>query len=409
MERARRVHICVTGGIAAYKAVILARSLIKAGATVQVAMTENARRFVGPLTFQGITQQPVLIETMDHTSEMQMGHINFAQSCDAIIVAPATANIIAKMAHGIADDLVSTLLLAASVPVFVAPAMNSYMYVHAATQANLQTLRARGVHIVEPNSGELACGELGPGRLAEPEQIAEFVEEVLSSTPPQRPPFSLPLANLRGRRVLISAGPTVEWLDPVRFLSNPSSGRTGFSLARVAAEAGAEVVLVHGPVSLTLPVNVRAVPVKTALDMRSAILRELPEADVVIMSAAVADWRPKAPAAEKQAKAGESLSIEMVRNPDILAELGATRQGAHPILVGFAAQTGDPIEAARDKLQRKGVDLIVANDVSRPDLGFASPENQVCFVSHVDVEVLPVLSKSEIARRILTWVSEHLR
>ena len=286
----RRVHLCVSGGIAAYKAVELCRALQKAGADVRVAMTPNARHFVGPLTFQAITHAPVLTATLDPSDEMAIGHIDFAQSCDALVVAPATANLLAKAALGLGDEVVSTVLLATDRPVVIAPAMNTVMFENPAVQANLRTLAARGWHIVSPDAGELACGAVGPGRLPDAEVIVRAVVDALG---PRR---------LAGRRIVVSAGPTREHIDPVRFLSNPSTGRMGFAVAAAAARAGASVTLVHGPVSLTPPAGVRAVPVISAIDMCAAVLAAAEGADAVVMTAAVADYRPEAASETKQKK-----------------------------------------------------------------------------------------------------------
>lgn len=392
----RRIHLCVTGGIAAYKAVELARAFIKAGATVQVAMTHSATQFIGPLTFQGITHQRVLTRTLDPSEEMEIGHIAFAQECDALVVAPATANLLGKAAAGIGDDVVSTVLLAATVPVIAAPAMNTFMYQQPAVQANLSTLAQRGWRLVEPDAGELACGHVGPGRLPPADAILTAVADAIV-TP-----------RLAGKHVVVSAGPTREHLDPVRFLSNPSSGRTGFAIAAAAQALGARVTLVHGPVALTPPAGVTAVPIVSAVDMHAAMQTAATDADAVIMSAAVADWRPATSAQSKEKKRPGKKMVEFVRTPDILAGLGAARTGARPILVGFAAETGDPIASARGKLTRKGADLIVANDVSAPDCGFEGPQNQVWLVSADGEEALPLQAKTRIAERIMGWIADRL-
>ncbi len=396
MLQGREIHLCVCGGIAAYKAVELARRLVRAGARVRVAMTPNARRFVGPLTFQAVTQAPVLTETLDPTEEMEIGHIAFAQRCDAIVVAPATANLIGKAANGLGDEVVSTVLLAANVPVLLAPAMNTFMYENPAVQANLTRLVARGWRVVEPTAGELACGQVGPGRLAEPESIAAAVEALFAPGP------------LAGRRVVVSAGPTREHFDPVRFLSNPSTGRAGFAIAEAARRAGAEVTLVHGPVEIAAPTGVRVVPVTSALEMHAAVLQAAETADAVVMSAAVADYRPAEYAPTKEKKGEEPRTLTFVRNPDILATLGERRAGARPLLVGFAAETGDPVPSALDKLRRKRVDLVVANDVSAPDSGFAVDTNRVWLVGHDGVDALPLQSKRAIGEHLVAWLARRL-
>lgn len=394
-----RIHLCVSGGIAAYKAAGLARVFLKAGATVQVAMTPNAQQFIGPLTFQALTHQPVLTRTLDPSEEMEIGHIAFAQECDALVVAPATANLIGKAAAGIGDDIVSTVLLAATVPVIMAPAMNTFMYDHPAVQANLRILRDRGVTLVTPDAGALACGQVGPGRLPDPEIIVERVAQALRR----------PAAILAGRKVVITAGPTREHLDPVRFLSNPSTGRMGFAVAAAAATAGAEVTLVHGPVSLSPPPGVKAVPVTSCVEMHAAVFAAQP-ADVAIMTAAVADYRPARPVDHKIKKGSGPMQIEMVRNPDILADLGAARRstGGPAVLVGFAAETGHPVASAQGKLARKGADLIVANDVSAAGSGFAGETNQTWLVTAEAVEARPLESKTALAEAIVAWAAARL-
>lgn len=393
----RRIHVCVTGGVAAYKAVEVVRAFSKAGATVQVAMSPNAGQFIGALTFQAVTHQRVLTRTLDASEEMDIGHIEFAQECDALVIAPATANLLGKAAAGIGDDVVSTVLLAATVPIIAAPAMNTFMYENPAVQANLRTLAGRGWHLVEPESGELACGHVGAGRLPPAEQILQATIAAIS--PPQ------PLA---GRHVVVSAGPTREHLDPVRFLSNPSSGRTGFAIADAARRAGARVTLVHGPVALDPPAHVVAVPVVSAVQMYAAMLAHAQDADVVVMSAAVADWRPATASEVKEKKQPGNKSVEFVRTPDILAGLGAARSGERPVLVGFAAETGDPIASARGKLTRKKVDLIVANDVSAPNCGFEGADNTVWFVTATGESALAHQSKTRIAAQLVDWIVQRL-
>jgi phosphopantothenoylcysteine decarboxylase/phosphopantothenate--cysteine ligase len=399
MSTGRTVHVCVCGGVAAYKAVETVRLLQKAGHRVQVAMTANAQQFVGPLTFQAITHAPVLTRTLDASEEMAIGHIEFAQGCDALVVAPCTANMLAKIAHGLGDDVVSTVLLAARVgqtPIVLAPAMNTVMWENPATQANLALLRARGYIVLEPDAGALACGAVGPGRLPEPESIAAAVDLALAPRP------------LAGRRVLITAGPTREHIDPARFLSNPSTGKAGFAIAAAAARAGAQVVVVHGPVTAPVPAGVEAVPVETAREMHAAVMARWAEQDACIMSAAVADYRPETTFEHKVKKLDGPMTITLVRNPDILAEVGAARTGAHPVLVGFAAETGDPVGYARDKLVRKRCDLIVANDVTAPGAGFGTDTNLVHFVT-ADADVaLPMQLKTSVAEQLVAWLVERL-
>ncbi len=396
MLKGRTIHVCVTGGIAAYKAVELTRLLIKAGAQVQVAMSENAQTFVGPLTFQAITQRPVLTRTMDPSEELEIGHIAFAQDPDAIVVAPATANSIAKAALGLGDDLISTVLLATNVPVVIAPAMNTVMYENPAVQRNLSLLRDRGWGIVDPGSGELACGAVGPGRLAELETIVRSVNDA----------FSAPC--LVGRHVVVTAGPTREYLDPVRFLSNPSTGRMGLAVADAARSCGARVTLIHGPISEAIPDGVDATEIVSAQDMYEAVLHASTDADAVFMAAAVADWRAPEVASTKQKKTTGAQKLELVRTTDILATLGQDRQQGGPLLIGWAAETGDPVDAARGKLLRKAADLIVANDVSRADSGFGTDTNAVVLVSRGTQEELPVQSKRAIGDHLIRWLAATL-
>lgn len=414
MLTGRTIHLCVCGGIAAYKAVEIARALQKAGATVRVAMTPNAQAFIGPLTFQAITHHPVLTATLDPSEEMAIGHINFAQACDALVVAPATANMLAKAAVGIGDEIVSTVLLAANVPIVAAPAMNTWMYAHPAVVENLATLRRRGWHIVEPDAGELACGAVGPGRLVEADRV---VAAVVGALDVRRLTVDVVKAGgaLAGKHVVVSAGGTREHLDPVRFLGNPASGRMGFAVAEAVARAGARVTVVHGPVALAPPVGVEALAVTSAQEMHDAIVPLAAGADAVVMTAAVADWRPAEVAATKQKKTDGPVTLTLVRTPDILAALGearaarrATGDAARPVLVGFAAETGDPIEAAQGKLGRKRVDLVVANDVTAAGSGFGVETNRAWFVEASGVRALPLMSKRDLGEAIAAWLVARL-
>ncbi len=397
MLQKRSILLGVTGGIAAYKAVELLRLLKADGADVTVVMTENAKRFVGPATFQALSGRPVADDLWAWRPGMPIEHLALAYAADLAIVAPATANTLAKMAAGIADDLLGTILLAVTAPVLVAPAMNTRMILHPATQANLATLAARGVHIVPAESGTLAAEEAGYGRLAAVETIHARVRELL-----------LAPRDLAGRRVLVTAGPTREPLDPVRFFSNRSSGRMGLAVAAAARNRGAEVTLVAGPIALPCPTGVEMVAVVTAEEMRQAVLAHVAAADVVVMAAAVADYRPSAPERKKIKKTGRGrLVVEFEPTPDILAELGARRGGQ--VLVGFAAETGDPAAAARRKLKEKNLDLVVANDVTVPGAGFDVDTNQVEIFCrdgrHVAVTLAP---KARVAERILDEVVEAL-
>jgi len=389
----RSILLGVTGGIAAYKAVELLRLLKADGADVTVVMTENAKRFVGPATFQALSGRPVADDLWAWRPGMPIEHLALAHAADLAIVAPATANTLAKMAAGIADDLLGTLLLAVTAPVLVAPAMNTRMILHPATQANLATLAARGVHVLPAESGALAAEEAGYGRLAAVETIHARVRELL-----------LTPRDLAGRRVLVTAGPTREPLDPVRFFSNRSSGKMGLAVAAAARNRGAQVTLVAGPIALPGPAGVEMVAVVTAEQMRHAVLAHLEAADVVVMAAAVADYRPSAPGTEKIKKAGRvQLVVEFEPTPDILAELGALR--GPQVLVGFAAETGDPAAAARRKLSEKHLDLVVANDVTLPGTGFDFDTNQVeIFTRDGRSVAVPLAPKAVVAGRILDEV-----
>lgn len=393
------VGLGVTGGIGAYKAVELTRLLQARGHRVQVVMTRNARRFVGPLTFEAITREPVITSQFTPGRNAEIEHIALASGMDVLVVAPATANIIGKFAGGLADDFLSALYLATRAPVLMAPAMNTNMWEHDAVRANIATLRSRGVKFVDPGDGYLACGWVGAGRLAEPETIAEAVDRLLAPA----------VTTLAGRRIVVTAGPTVEDLDAVRFIGNRSSGRMGFAVAEQAAARGADVTLITGPTSLEPPAGVQVTRVRSARDMHAAVMVATVSADAVVMAAAVADYGPVGgPRATKIEKAG-TLTLELERTPDILAELGRQRANAsRPVLVGFAAQTGDPVEAARRKLLAKNVDLVVANDVTMPGAGFDVDTNIVTLVSRDGAQALPLQSKQDVARHILDRVESLL-
>ena len=398
MER-RRVLVAVGGGIAAYKAPELVRVLLRRGCLVRCALTPAGAAFVSPLVLESLTREPVRRELTDPGEERQIGHIELADWAELVLLAPATANRLAKLAGGIADDLVATLLLATRAPVLAAPAMNVNMWEHPATRANVERLRERGVEFVGPGSGELACGWQGAGRLEDTEAIAAEVDRLLA---PQ---------SLAGTRVLVSAGGTREALDPVRALTNRSSGKMGFAVAAEAARRGAQTVLVAAPTWLATPPGVRRIDVESALEMREAVRAEFAASDVAILAAAVADFRPARASARKIKKEaldpGQGLTLELVPNPDILAEVARERD--HRIVVGFAAESHDLVEAARRKLLRKGCDLMVANDVTRSDAGFDVDANAVVFLApDGDVEELPLLPKREVAARLLDRV-EKLR
>ena len=385
------VGLGVCGGIGAYKAVEVARLLQKRGHDVQAVMTRAARRFVGPLTFEAITRRPVATSQFAPGLNAQIEHIALASSFELLLIAPATANVIGKLAHGIADDFLTALALATRAPVLVAPAMNTNMWEHPAVRANVDLLGARGVRFVDPGSGYLACGWIGRGRLAEPEAIASAADALLRRS-----------STLAGRRIVVTAGPTVEDLDPVRFIGNRSSGRMGFALAAEAQTRGADVVLVAGPTSIDPPEVSRVVRVRSARQMHAAVLEHAVGADAVIMAAAVADYTPAGGAASHKIEKGQPLTLRLERTPDILAELGARRgETAAPVLIGFAAETGDPTAAAVRKLVAKQVDLIVANDVTEEGSGFDVPTNRVTLVSAAGTEPLPRMSKMDVAVAVL--------
>ncbi len=395
----RRILVAVTGGIAAYKSPELVRTLRRSGHAVRCAMTREAARFVSPAVLQTLTGNTVRSDLFDPSQEGEIDHIALADWAELVIVAPATANTLAKLAHGLADDMVSAVVLATRAPLLVAPAMNVNMWQHPATQQNLATLRERGVRVVGPEAGELACGWEGEGRMSEPEAIAAAAELALGSR------------GLAGEVVLVTAGGTREAVDAVRFVGNRSSGKMGFAVAREAARRGAEVRLIAGPSVLVTPAGVRRIDVESALEMREAVLAQLPDATIVVKAAAVADFRPTRPSQRKLKKEelaeGATLTLELERTPDILAEI--CRQKGRRVVVGFAAESHDVVENARRKLVRKGCDLLVANDISRDGSGFDAADNTVVFVwPGGEIEELPRLPKSEVASQLLDRV-EKLR
>lgn len=391
----QRILLGVSGGIAAYKAADLARRLQDAGAEVQVVMTESAQQFVTAMTFQALTGRPVRTSLWDPAAEAAMGHIELARWASAVLIAPASADFLARLALGLAGDLLGTVCLATEAPVTVVPAMNRVMWANEATQANIVTLRARGIAVLGPGEGDQACGEVGAGRMLEPAQIVEAMDTSGSS------------ASLSGKHVLISAGPTFEDLDPVRYLGNRSSGKMGFALACEAAAMGAQVTLIAGPVSLATPANVRRVDVRRAAQMRDAVLAELPGQDVYISAAAIADYMPAETRGQKIKKTAESLTLELVRTPDVLSEVAA-----HPnrprVVVGFAAETNDVEKHAKDKLQRKGLDLIAANDVSAAGIGFESEDNALVVFSSDARKTIARGPKRLVARGLLLLIAERL-
>jgi phosphopantothenoylcysteine decarboxylase/phosphopantothenate--cysteine ligase len=392
-----KIALGVSGGIAAYKAAEIVRLLQDRGIHVQVVMTAAAQEFVRPLTFAALSGEKVITDMFGSASgdaqanvEAAIEHIAIAQAIDALVVAPATADVLARFAQGIANDFLSTLYLATTAPVVVAPAMNVNMWNHPATQANLEILRQRGVRIVEPGSGYLACGMTGAGRLAENEAIVAAVMEALGAS-----------QDLAGETVLVTAGPTREKIDPVRYLTNRSSGRMGYAIAEAALRRGARVLLVSGPTAITAPGAAEVTPVETAEDMLATVLKLLPQATVVIKTAAVADFRPKAASEQKIKRKGE-LTLELEPTADILAEVA--RRKTTQIVVGFAAETENVLENARKKLASKSLDAIVVNDVSREGVGFDSDRNAVTIISHSEVAEVPETSKWEVAQRVLDQI-----
>lgn len=391
----KKVLLGVTGGIAAYKAAELARIFIRNGADVQVVMTPAGAEFIAPLTLQSLTGHPAYVEMYTERRDDKIRHIELLEEADVLVIAPATANTIGKMATGIADNLLTTLYLAATCPVVVIPSMNVNMYEHPVVQENLEKLRLRGCQIMDPDAGELACGVYGRGRMPEPEDIYCFTRAALTTK------------DYQGLKALVTAGPTREPLDPVRFISNPSSGMMGYALARALNERGAEVTLISGPTDLAVPAGVKKIAVTTAEQMYEAVLENYDQNRLVIKSAAVSDFRPLEAAPQKVKKNKAVLNLELVANRDILLELGK-QKGEH-ILVGFAAETEDALGNAHDKLLRKNLDLIIANNLKEPGAGFAVQTNRVSIIDRSGaVEELPLMEKEELAHRILDRVAALL-
>ncbi|MGN0183802.1 MAG: bifunctional phosphopantothenoylcysteine decarboxylase/phosphopantothenate--cysteine ligase CoaBC [Aristaeellaceae bacterium] len=392
MLTGKKIVVGVTGGIAAYKACDLVSRLKKRGAQVRVVLTEPACQFVQPLTFETLSGNPAYTDSFDRKYEI--GHVALAKWADLLLIAPATANCMAKMACGVADDLLSTTCLAVRCPVLVAPAMNSAMWRNPATQANLALLRSRGVRFVGPEAGHLACGDDDVGRMSEPEQIVEAVEAILN-----------PLRDLEGLNLLVTAGPTVERIDPVRYITNRSTGKMGYALAEAARDRGANVTLISGPTQLTAPQGVELVRIESSAQLCAAVLERGDQADVVVQAAAPADFRPKHVAERKIKKTGDSMTLELESTTDIAAELGRRKQPGQ-ILVAFAAETNDVMDNARGKLIKKNADLIVANDVSRSDAGFGVDTNVITLITAEDVRALEKMSKRAAADAILSRVRE---
>jgi len=392
----RHVIVAISGGIAAYKGAELVRLLKKQGAVVKVILSRGAREFITPLTMQALSGEPTYTELLDETAEAGMGHIALARWADLFVVAPATADVIARLAQGRADDLLTTVALATPAPVAVAPAMNQQMWANAATQDNLSLLSDRGIHIVGPDAGEQACGDVGPGRLLEPGDIVAALEEKLQHR------------RLSGKHVVITAGPTVEAIDPVRYLSNHSSGKMGYALARACVTAGARVTLISGPVNLVAPERVDLISVTSALEMCEAAVSYAGGADLFIGAAAVADYRPEAAANQKIKKQqGSALSLTLVENPDIIATV-ANLSDRPTAVVGFAAETENLLAHVREKRARKNLDMVIANDVSDPATTFGSDQNAVSLVSEHQEHHLPLASKLIIAEQLTDLLADFL-
>ena len=389
MLKGKTVLLGVTGGIAAYKAAGLASALVKQHAAVEVVMTQHATEFITPLTFEQLTGRKVMVDTFDRNFVHQVEHISLAQRTDLVIIAPATANICAKLAHGLADDMLTTTVLACRCPKLIAPAMNTNMYENPVTQDNLDTLRHYGWEVIAPASGRLACGAVGPGKLPEPETLLQYVL------------YHLALSHdLEGKRVLISAGPTQEALDPVRYLTNHSTGKMGYALARMAMLRGAEVTLVSGPVSIAPPPFVRLVPIVSAQDMFEAVTAHAPQSDLIFMAAAVADYTPVQYADDKIKKHDADMQIPLKRTQDILGYLGEHRK-ENQIICGFSMETRDMLENSRAKLQKKRVDMICANNLKVPGAGFGVDTNVITMITQTETTELPLLSKDAAANAIL--------
>jgi phosphopantothenoylcysteine decarboxylase/phosphopantothenate--cysteine ligase len=388
----RNILLGVTGGIAAYKSAELIRQLRERGANVRVIMTRGAMEFITPLTLQALSGHPVHTELLDEEAEQGMGHIELARWASLLLVAPATADFIARLAAGRADDLLTTTALATGAPLLLAPAMNQQMWRDPATEANVSTLRQRGIELVGPAAGVQACGDVGPGRMEEPPIIAEAAAGLFDS------------GVLAGKRVIVTAGPTREALDPVRYLTNRSSGKMGYALARAAVEAGALTTLVTGPVDLAVPEGAQAVPVESAMEMHHQCMSLLDACDIFIACAAVADYRPAEQASQKIKKTAGEMTLALVRNPDIVATVAA--RDPRPFTVGFAAETHDVLTYAKDKMQRKKLDMIVANDVADSAIGFSSDENAVTVIWSGGEQQIPRAGKDAVARQIVTLIAK---
>lgn len=397
MLKGKTVLLGVAGGIAAYKSAALASMLVKAGAEVRVLMTENAKNFINPITFEALTGHKCVSDTFDRNFEFKVEHIALAKKADAVIIAPATANVIAKLAHGIADDMLTTTVLACPCPKIVAPAMNTAMYENPVTQDNIRLLRHYGMDIAEPESGRLACGDVGTGKMPEPEALAEYVYKACA--------FSGAEKDMEGLKVLVTAGPTQEAVDPVRYITNHSSGKMGYGIARMCMLRGASVTLVTGKTALKAPMFMEVVPVTSAKEMYDAVSARAEDMDVIIKAAAVADYRPKYVSDEKVKKADGQMSIELERTDDILGFLGSHKKSGQ-FLCGFSMETENMIENSRKKLEKKNLDMIVANNLKVQGAGFGTDTNIVTLIGQDFQEELPIMSKEKVACRILDRISE---
>ncbi|WP_028777027.1 bifunctional phosphopantothenoylcysteine decarboxylase/phosphopantothenate--cysteine ligase CoaBC [Shimazuella kribbensis] len=396
MEK-KRIVLGITGGIAAFKAASIASKLTQLGMDVRTIMTKSATEFITPLTLQTLTRNPVAIDTFDERDPSRVMHIDLADHADLVLVAPATANIIGKLANGLADDMLSTTILATEAPIVLAPAMNVHMYQNKFVQANMKKLADHGVKYIEPGEGQLACGYVGKGRLAEPEEIVAWVQSFFDKK-----------HSLQGKTVLITAGPTIEAIDPVRYLSNHSSGKMGYALATAALFAGANVILVSGPVALTPPQGAKVISVRGAQEMHDAVLSHLDDVDMVIKAAAVSDYRPKEVLTHKRKKHTDNWEIELIKNPDIAYEVGK-RKRENQLLIGFAAETENVEMYAKEKLEKKNMDFIIANNVLQEGAGFSVDTNAVSVYGKQGlIATYPVMSKRDLSEQLITWLGAQL-
>lgn len=393
----KKIVVGITGGIAAFKAASLVSQLVQRGVEVRVIMTQSATKFITPLTLQTLSRNHVAIDTFDEKNPEVVSHIDLADHADLFVIAPATANIISKIAYGLGDDMLTTTILATEAPVCIAPAMNVHMYQNVIIQENMNRLKSLGYHMLEPGEGQLACGYVGQGRMAEPEDIIQWMERFFQQD-----------SCLSGKKLLVTAGPTIEPVDPVRYFSNYSSGKMGYAIAEAAEKAGAEVTLITGPVSLSPPPHIKRIDVKRAIEMKEAVMNCLAEMDIIIKAAAVADYRPRTSFDQKIKKKKELLTIELEKNPDIAMEIGKQKR-RDQFFVGFAAETENVEKHAREKLAKKGMDLIVANQVSLPGIGFGSDQNQVViYDAEGEVLRLPKMKKEDVATRLISLIGERM-